>query len=200
MFILDTDASNQGIGAALLQEHDDGFEHVVAYASQALSKTERKYSITCKELVSFLHYFQPYLLGRQFELRTDGSSLLWLRRFKKPEGQLAHWLEQLEEYDFKIVHWQGKLHNNADALSRLPYVNCESDISDVSVVANTSLLSVYSPQDILTRQLKDNLVGPFLRAKETGDQPPSIQKGPKWHKMVQLWNQLFVKMGLYIVG
>ena len=33
----------------------------------------------------------------------------------------------------------------------------------------------------------------FLRAKKIGDQPPSIQKGPKWHKMVQLWNQLFVK-------
>ena len=92
MFILDTDASNQGIGAVLLQEHDDGFEHVVAYASQALSKAERKYSITRKELlavVSFLHYFRPYLLVRQFKLKTDHSSLLWLRRFKEPEGQLA---------------------------------------------------------------------------------------------------------------
>ena len=40
-----------------------------------------------------------------------------------------------------------------------------------------------------------NLIGPFLRAKEIGEQPPSIQKGPKWRKMVQLWNQLFVKNG-----
>ena len=58
-------------------------------------------------MVSFLHYFRPYLLGRQFKLRTDHSSLLWLRRFKEPEGQLAHWLEQLEEYDFEIVHLLG---------------------------------------------------------------------------------------------
>ena len=67
MFILDTDASNQGIGAVLSQEHDDGLEHVVAYASRALSKAERKYSVTRKELlavVSFLHHFRPYLLGR----------------------------------------------------------------------------------------------------------------------------------------
>ena len=103
MFILDTDASNQGIGAVLSQEHDDGFEHVVAYASRALSKMERKYSVTRKELlavVSFLHYFRPYLLGRRFKLRTDHGSFLWLRRFKEPEGKLARWLEQLEEYDF----------------------------------------------------------------------------------------------------
>ena len=68
---------------------------------------------------------------------------------------MTRWLEQLEEYDFEIVHRQGKLHNNADAMSRLPYMNCESDISDVSVVANASLLPVYSPQDIRTRQLED---------------------------------------------
>ena len=108
---------------------------------------------------------------------------------------MARWLKQLEEYDFEIVHRQGKLHNNADAMSRLPCMNCESDIPDVSVVANTSLSPVYSPQDIRIRQLEDNLVGPFLRAKEIGDQPPSIQKGPKWRKMVQLWNQLLVKYG-----
>ena len=107
MFILDTDASNQGIRAVLSQQHDDGLEHVVAYASRVLSKAERRYSVTRKEMlavVSFLHHFRPYLLGRQFKLRTDNGSLLWLRSFKEPEGQLACWLEQLEEYDFDVVH------------------------------------------------------------------------------------------------
>ena len=69
-------------------------------------------------------------------MRTDHSSLWWLRRFKEPEGQLARWFEQLEQYDFEIVHWQSKLHNNAEAMSHLPCINCESDVSDVSVVAN----------------------------------------------------------------
>ena len=69
-------------------------------------------------------------------MRTDYSSLWWLKRFKESEGQLARWFEQLKEYDYEIVHWQGKLHNNADAMSRLPYINCESDVSDVSIVAN----------------------------------------------------------------
>ena len=49
---------------------------------------------------------------------------------------MARWFKQLKEYDFEIVHRQGKLQNNADAMSRLPYINYESDVSDVSVVAN----------------------------------------------------------------
>ena len=90
MFILDTNASNQGIRAVLSQQLDDGLEHVVVYASRVLSKAERRYSVTCKEIlavVSFLHHFWPYLSSRRFKLRTDHGSLLWLRSFK--EGQLA---------------------------------------------------------------------------------------------------------------
>ena len=56
MFILDTDASNQGIGAALTQEHDDGLEHMVANDSQAMSKVESKYSVTCTELLATVSF------------------------------------------------------------------------------------------------------------------------------------------------
>ena len=51
-------------------------------------------------------------------LRTDHASLRWLRSFKYPEGQVARWLEILESYQFKLIHRPGKLHSNADALSR----------------------------------------------------------------------------------
>lgn len=37
---------------------------------------------------------------------------------KEPEGQLARWLERLGEYNFVIIHRPGRLHNNADSLSR----------------------------------------------------------------------------------
>lgn len=121
-FVLDTDASDVGIGAVLSQE-DGEAEHVVAYASRALTKEERRYATTKKELlamVTFTKFFKHYLLGKEFVLRTDHGSLRWLHNFQGLEGQLARWVEQLASFNYKIVHRPGKQHVNADALSRLP--------------------------------------------------------------------------------
>ncbi|KAJ8369228.1 hypothetical protein SKAU_G00092560 [Synaphobranchus kaupii] len=121
-FIVDTNASNNGVGAVLSQEDEDG-ERAVAYYSRALGKAERNYCVTRRELLAVvraLHHFRPYLQGSHFLLRTDHASLTWLLNCKDPEGQVARWLEQLQGYDFEIRHRAGRLHGNADALSRRP--------------------------------------------------------------------------------
>ena len=122
-FLLDTDASNSGIGTVLSQIGEEGWEHVVAYASRLLTKTERNYCVTRRELLAvlvFTMHFCPYLLGHHLQLWTDHGSLSWLRSFKEPVGQLARWLERLQEFDFDIVHRQGKCYTNADAISCIP--------------------------------------------------------------------------------
>ena len=84
--------SNLGIGTVLSQIGEEGWEHVVAYASRLLTKTERNYCVTRRELLAvlvFTMHFRPYLLGRHFQLRTDHGSLSWLRSFKEPEGQVG---------------------------------------------------------------------------------------------------------------
>ncbi|XP_032428228.1 uncharacterized protein LOC116725923 [Xiphophorus hellerii] len=121
-FILDTDASDRGIGAVLFQGGETG-ERVVAYYSRTLSRAERNYCVTRRELLAVVQgvrHFCHYLYGRKFLLRTDHASLTWLLNFKEPEGQLARWLEALQDYNFQIVHRAGRLHGNADALSRRP--------------------------------------------------------------------------------
>lgn len=67
-FILDTDASNIGICAVLSQFQDEK-EMVIAYFSRVLSKTERNYCVTRRELLAVIDaikFFRHYLLGRRF--------------------------------------------------------------------------------------------------------------------------------------
>ena len=51
-FFLETDATIAGIGAVLSQPQEDGKQHPVAYASRALSMSERNYSITKLEMLA----------------------------------------------------------------------------------------------------------------------------------------------------
>jgi len=121
-FILDTDASDVGIGAVLSQVQN-GEEKVVAYASKGLTKSQRNYCTTYRELlaiVEFVPSFKHYLLGRPFEIRTDHSSLRWLHRFRDAEGLVGRWLATLANYTYRIVYREGPQHGNADALSRHP--------------------------------------------------------------------------------
>ena len=92
-FILDTDASDTGIGGVLSQVDGEGRERVIAYGSRLLTKPERQYCVTRRELlavVTFIQQYRPYLVCRRFTLRTDHGSLTWLRsrnqRVSLPDG------------------------------------------------------------------------------------------------------------------
>jgi transposase InsO family protein len=127
-FILDTDASDTGIGAVLSQIQVDPvtgeeMERPILFASKSLSKAQRKYCVTRRELLAvvvFCQDFRHYLLGRRFTVRTDHNALRWLLAFRNPSDQMARWLELLSQYNFSIQHRPGVKHGNADALSRYP--------------------------------------------------------------------------------
>ena len=121
-FLLDTDASNVGLGAVLSQMQGDR-EVVIAYASRSLSNAEQRYDTTKKELLAVmfgLKAYRQYLLGRKFTVRTDHSALQWLRKTPEPMAQMARWLSYIEQFDFDIKHRAGTRHGNADGLSRVP--------------------------------------------------------------------------------
>ena len=72
-YILDTDASGVGIGAVLSQDQD-GRERVIAYGSRTLTKEERRYCMTRRELLAIIHFikqYHHYLYERKFVIRTD---------------------------------------------------------------------------------------------------------------------------------
>ena len=123
-FILDTDASDNAIGAVLPQKFGKT-ERVVVYASRTLTKSERKYFVTRKELLALVN-FVKYLYGQKFIARTDHSSLRWILNFKNPEGQVARWLEELSTFPMEIEHRPDRLHGYADGLSWIPCKQCDA--------------------------------------------------------------------------
>ena len=99
-FILDTDASDFSMGAALSQIQD-GVEVPLAFASNTLNKAQRNYCTTKRELLAVVVYtkkFKHFLWGTDFTLRTDHSSLRWLLNFKDAEGMMGRWLAHLSEF------------------------------------------------------------------------------------------------------
>ena len=209
-FVLDTDASDCGIGAVLSQVNDDQSECVIAYASRSLSRQERRYCVTRRELlaiVEFVQHFRQYLLGRQFTLRTDHGSLVWIRNFKEPEGQVARWLERLAEYDFAVVHRRGSQHSNADALSRLPCRQCgRSDETQEEVAAETGPITAgavsvlpfqtHTPEEMTRLQMEDPIVGPVYQAVKNGKLPSHDELsilGRESKLLLQQWECLLIK-------
>ena len=63
---IDTDVFNFAI-EAVLSQRINGMEGLIAYGSRTLTKAERKYYITRKELLAVVHfrkYFKHYLFGK----------------------------------------------------------------------------------------------------------------------------------------
>lgn len=133
-FVLQVDASNDGLGAALTQ-NQAGREVVIAYASRLLSDQEKKYTTTEKEalaLVWAVRKYRPYLEGYHFLAITDHVALRWLMKLQDPTGRLARWVMELQQHDFEVQYRKGALNQVADALSRIP-VGTEEHESEVDI-------------------------------------------------------------------
>ena len=121
-FIVQTDASDRGVGAVLSQLDDNNDDHPVAYFSRKLLPREEKYSTIEKECLAIklaVHAFHVYLLGRPFTIQTDHRSLEWLDRLKDNNSRLTRWSLALQPYDFQVEYRTGKANANADGLSRI---------------------------------------------------------------------------------
>ncbi|KRY07457.1 Retrovirus-related Pol polyprotein from transposon [Trichinella patagoniensis] len=66
---------------------------VVANASGMLTKAERQYWATQREMLRLVWALRERFYGQWFLLCTDHSCLRWLRNFKEPDVQVARWIK-----------------------------------------------------------------------------------------------------------
>ena len=120
-FIVRSDASNEGLGAMLFQEFEDGL-FPIAYANRKLKKNERNYCTIEKEclaMVFAVKRFQYYLYGTDFVIQTDHKPLAYIQRCKIESPRVMRWAIALQSYKFRVDSFPGKHNIGANYLSRL---------------------------------------------------------------------------------
>ena len=170
--ILDTDSSDVAYGSVLSQIVH-GQERPIAFFSRVMSSSQQNYCATRRELlavIASLQHFRHYLLNVSVILRTDHHSLKWLKTFKKPEGILARWIETLSEFEITIEHRPGRIHSNADGLSRQNCKQCWGRVSKKPWIDELSRADECTgPLGLHALQLQPELSDDELRDLQTED-------------------------------
>jgi hypothetical protein len=115
-FIVECDASRNGIGVVLMQEG-----RPLAFESQTLKGKDLNKPIYEKEMMAIIHALKkwcPYLIGRHFKVKTDHDSLKYFLEQRLSSKEQQKWVTKMLGYDFEIIYKKGKKNVVADALSR----------------------------------------------------------------------------------
>ena len=132
--ILQVDASDYGLGAALLQpsKHhgngtlDESCLQPVAYSSKSLTSTEQRYAQIEKEclaIVEAFNKFDQWLLGKSdITVHTDHQPLqsIFQKDLASAPKRLQKMMLFLQRYNFTVVYRKGSSLHLADTLSRAP--------------------------------------------------------------------------------
>ncbi|KAD7479631.1 hypothetical protein E3N88_02767 [Mikania micrantha] len=153
-FVVECDASSDGIGAILSQD-----DHPVAYFSKGFSSNHRFKSAYDRELLALVLAVQKwshYLLGHHFFIRTDHYTLKFLLEQRLTTTEQQRLLLKLMPFEFTIVHRAGKENRGADALSRRPH---SGDLLSLSIPTcpDLSIIKEGLHQDSVTHDLLTQL-------------------------------------------
>ena len=131
--VIETDASQKGLGAVLIQ---DG--RPVRFLSKALTPTEADYANIERELLAVLFACEKlhnYTFGRKVSIHTDHKPLEAI--FQKPislaPSRLQRMLLRLSKYDLEVKYVGAKSVLLADTLSRLVKAGRDPEIPGLDV-------------------------------------------------------------------
>lgn len=175
-FQIFTDASNYGIGAVLSQMQDNK-EVVIAYASRHLNTAEVKYSTIEREALAVvfgIKRYRYYLLDEPFVIVSDHRPLQWLESHKDENSRLGRWAILLAGIKYKIRYRPGRVHENADFLSRIPVSAVEPRLAEFKIAMKEQ------EKDTMCHEITE-----YLKNGTISNQ--KIKENPIWVKEIELY-------------
>jgi hypothetical protein len=117
--LIQVDASQKGLGAALIQKGKP-----IAFASKALTDVEQRYANIERELLAIVFgctRFHTYVYGTRFTVESDHKPLesIQHKNLANTPPRLQRMMLRLQPYDFNIVYKPGREMVLADSMSRL---------------------------------------------------------------------------------
>ena len=122
-FLLETDASKEGLGVVLSQKQSDGWYHPVAFGSHSLTSSENYHSSKLEFLAlkwSMTEHFKEYLMYMPFVVQTDNNLLTYVLMMPNLDATGHQWVGMLTSFQFKLKYQRGANNGAADTLSWVP--------------------------------------------------------------------------------
>ena len=122
-FLLETDASSDGLGAVLSQKQENGKYHPVAYTSRSLKGLEAKYHSSKLEFLALkwamVDQFREYLQYQLFHVKTDNNPLTYVMTSPNLNAMGHRWVTALAGCNMMIEYIKGSDNKVTDCLSRV---------------------------------------------------------------------------------
>ena len=123
-FLLEMDASKEGLGAILSQKQDDGRFHPVTFGSHSLTPAERNYHSSKLEFLALkwgaMEHFREYLAYAPFKVKMDNNPLTYILTTPNLDATGHCWVGALASFEFELEYQKGSENGVADALSCVP--------------------------------------------------------------------------------
>ena len=198
LFVMDTDASGDCLGAVLQQstmmlvdlekgqgagEQKDRFKfkekdlRPIAFESRRMTPTEQRYSVQEREMLTIVYALQKwrgYIEGAPILVRTNHESLKYFLTQKNLGCRLARFVDDIAHFNVEIIYRPGRHQLVADALSRRKGLE---DLLDSQTISPMFAAPMNLHDEERDHSAIFNTFAEYKRRLQKGEEPAAVGNG-----------------------